>query len=95
LYTQSCLACHGANGEGGIGPNLTDNYWIHGGSLNNIYQTIKIGYPEKGMQSWQSMYSPVQMKNLTSYVESIVGTKPTNPKAPQGELEVPPTQPTN
>ena len=87
LYTQSCIACHGANGEGGIGPNLTDNYWIHGGSMNKIYQTIKIGYPEKGMQSWQSMYSPVQMKNLASFVKSIAGTKPANAKAPQGELE--------
>lgn len=86
LYTQSCVACHGANGEGGIGPNLTDNYWIHGGSLNDIYKTIKIGYPEKGMQSWQSMYSPIQIKQLTSYVRSLVGTKPANPKDPQGSL---------
>jgi cytochrome c oxidase cbb3-type subunit 3 len=86
LYTQSCVACHGANGEGGIGPNLTDEYWIHGGSLNDIYKTIKIGYPEKGMQSWQSMYSPVQIKELTSYVRSLLGTKPANPKNPQGNL---------
>ncbi len=86
LYTQSCVACHGANGEGGIGPNLTDEYWIHGGSLNDIYKTIKIGYPEKGMQSWQSMYSPVQMKQLTSYVRSLLGTKPSNPKASQGNI---------
>jgi len=86
LYTQSCVACHGANGEGGIGPNLTDEYWLHGGALNDIYKTIKIGYPEKGMQSWQSMYSPVQIKELTSYVRSLLGTKPTNPKDPQGNL---------
>jgi cytochrome c oxidase cbb3-type subunit 3 len=85
LYTQSCVACHAADGGGGIGPNLTDNNWIHGGSLNNIYQTIKNGYPEKGMQAWQSMYSPVQMKNLTSFVKSLTGTKPANPKAPQGD----------
>ncbi len=85
LYTQSCVACHAADGGGGIGPNLTDNNWIHGGSLNNIYQTIKNGYPEKGMQAWQSMYSPVQMKNLTSFVKSLMGTKPANPKAPQGD----------
>lgn len=86
LYTQSCVACHGANGEGGIGPNLTDEYWLHGGSLNDIYKTIKIGYPEKGMQAWQSMYSPVQIKQLTSYVRSLLGTKPANPKDPQGSL---------
>lgn len=86
LYTQSCVACHGSNGEGGIGPNLTDEYWIHGGSLNDIYKTIKIGYPEKGMQSWQSMFSPVQIKELTSFVRSLRGTKPANPKDPQGNL---------
>ena len=85
LYKQSCVACHGANGEGGIGPNLTDAYWIHGGSLNDIYKTIKLGYPEKGMQSWESMFTPVQMKDLTSYVKSIKGTNPANAKAPQGE----------
>ncbi len=85
LYNQSCVACHAADGGGGIGPNLTDNNWIHGGSLNDIYKTIKLGYPEKGMQSWQSVYSPIQMKNLTSFVKSLKGTKPTNPKEAQGE----------
>jgi cytochrome c oxidase cbb3-type subunit 3 len=84
MFTQSCVACHGTKGEGGIGPNLTDKFWIHGGSMNNIYNTIKIGYPEKGMQSWQTMLSPVQMKNLASYVKSIIGTNPPNAKAPQG-----------
>lgn len=86
LYNQSCVACHAADGGGGIGPNLTDNNWIHGGSLNDIYKTIKLGYPEKGMQSWQSVYSPIQMKNLTSFVKSLKGTKPANPKEAQGEL---------
>jgi cytochrome c oxidase cbb3-type subunit 3 len=85
LYTQSCVACHAADGGGGIGPNLTDVNWIHGGGLNDIYKTIKNGYPEKGMQSWQSMYSPVQMKNLTSFVKSLQGTTPASPKDPQGE----------
>ena len=84
MYTQSCVACHGTKGEGGIGPNLTDEFWIHGGAMNNIYNTLKIGYPEKGMQSWQTMFSPVQLKNLASYVKSIKGTNPPNAKAPQG-----------
>ena len=69
LFTQSCVACHAADGGGGIGPNLTDDYWIHGASMNDIYKTIKVGYPEKGMQSWQAMYSPAQMRNLASYVK--------------------------
>lgn len=86
LYTQSCIACHAPDGGGGIGPNLTDNYWIHGGKLAEIYKTIKIGYPEKGMQSWQSMYSPVQMRNLASFVQSMKGAKTANPKEPQGDL---------
>jgi cytochrome c oxidase cbb3-type subunit 3 len=87
LFTQSCIACHAADGGGGIGPNLTDEFWIHGSSMNNIYKTIKIGYPEKGMQSWESMYSPVQMKNLASFVKSLKGTKPAVPKAPQGVID--------
>jgi cytochrome c oxidase cbb3-type subunit 3 len=85
LFTQGCVACHAADGGGGIGPNLTDDHWIHGGSLKDIYQTIKLGYPEKGMQSWQAVYSPMQMKHLASFVTSLGGTKPANPKAPQGE----------
>jgi len=86
LYTTSCVACHMADGGGGIGPNLTDEYWIHGGGLNDIYKTLKIGYPDKGMQSWESLYSPAQMRNLTSFVKSLKGTKPATPKAPQGDV---------
>jgi cytochrome c oxidase cbb3-type subunit 3 len=85
-FLATCIACHGKDGEGGIGPNLVDDYWIHGGSMNDIYKTIKLGYPEKGMQSWQSMFNPVQIKELSSFVKSLKGTKPANPKAPQGDL---------
>jgi len=93
LFIQSCVACHAADGGGGIGPNLTDDFWIHGGSMNNIYKTIKVGYPEKGMQSWESMYSPVQMKNLSSFIKSLKGTKPAVPKAPQGVMDEIPALP--
>ena len=86
LYIQSCVACHAADGGGGIGPNLTDDYWIHGGGMNDIYKTIKIGYPDKGMQAWESVYSPMQMRNISSFVKSLKGTKAANPKAPQGDL---------
>ncbi|NDC76778.1 MAG: hypothetical protein EBZ67_02720 [Chitinophagia bacterium] len=85
LFTQSCVACHAPDGGGGIGPNLTDNHWIHGGSLKDVYRTIKLGYPEKGMQAWQTSFSPVQMKHLATYVKSLAGTRPANPKAPQGD----------
>lgn len=92
LYAQSCVACHAADGGGGIGPNLTDIHWIHGGSLKDIYRTIKLGYPEKGMQAWQTVYSPMQMRHLASFVQSLKGVRPANPKAPQGDpfTEVPP-----
>jgi cytochrome c oxidase cbb3-type subunit III len=86
IYGQSCFPCHGANGEGGVGPNLTDDYWLHGGSINDVFKTIKYGVPDKGMQAWEKTFSPSQIKNLTSFIKSIKGTKPANAKAPQGDL---------
>ena len=86
IFHSNCFACHGAHGEGGIGPNLTDNYWLHGGTINDIFKTIKYGWPDKGMQSWQKAYSPSQIKDLASYVKSLAGTSPPNAKAPQGDL---------
>lgn len=84
IYAQSCMACHGGKGEGGVGPNLTDDFWLHGGSVNDVFKTIKIGVPEKGMQAWEKMFSPTQLKNLASYIKSLRGTNPPNGKAPQG-----------
>jgi cytochrome c oxidase cbb3-type subunit 3 len=88
MFEANCVACHLADGGGNVGPNLTDDYWIHKGSLNDIYNTLKMGYPEKGMQSWSSKFSPKEMSQLASYVKSLRGTKPATPKAPQGELYV-------
>jgi cytochrome c oxidase cbb3-type subunit 3 len=88
VYKTNCAACHGNSGEGGVGPNLTDSYWIHGGSLNEVYKSIKYGWPAKGMKSWQSDLSAVQMRNVVSYIHSIHGTNPANAKAPQGDLYV-------
>jgi cytochrome c oxidase cbb3-type subunit 3 len=85
-FTKTCMACHGAKGEGGVGPNLTDDYWLHGGTINDVFKTIKYGYPDKGMQSWQATYSPIQIQELASYVKSLKGTNPPNAKAPQGDL---------
>jgi cytochrome c oxidase cbb3-type subunit III len=87
IFKQTCVACHGPEGQGNtVGPNLTDEYWIHGGSIKDIFKTIKYGYPEKGMQSWKDQYTPVQMAQLATFVKSLEGTKPANPKAPQGDL---------
>jgi cytochrome c oxidase cbb3-type subunit 3 len=85
-FSKTCVPCHGAKGEGGVGPNLTDDYWIHGGGLADLFKTIKYGYPDKGMQSWQTTYSPVQIQELASYIKSLKGTNPPNAKAPQGDL---------
>jgi cytochrome c oxidase cbb3-type subunit 3 len=87
IFSTQCVACHGKLGEGGAGPNLTDDYWLHKGSLNDIYHTIKNGYPEKGMQSWAAVFSSKEIGFLASYVKSLHGTKPPNAKAPQGEPE--------
>lgn len=86
IFGKTCVACHLADGGGSVGPNLTDDYWIHGGGITDIFKTLKYGWPDKGMQAWASTYSPVQLQQIASYVMSLKGTKPANPKAPQGEL---------
>jgi len=86
LYQQNCAACHGAAGEGGVGPNLTDPYWIHGGGIKNVFKTIKYGVPQKGMISWKAQLSPSAMQDVASYIISIQGTNPANGKEPQGDL---------
>lgn len=91
IYVANCLVCHGANGEGTVGPNFTDKYWIHGGSINNIFSTIKYGVPEKGMISWQSQLRPAAMQKVASYILTLQGTNPPNAKEPQGELYEPAT----
>lgn len=92
IYTTNCVACHGANGEGGVGPNLTDKFWIHGGDITNVYKTIKNGVAEKGMIAWSAQLKPADMLKVSSYVLSIQGTNPPNGKAPQGVEYVPETE---
>ena len=86
IFATKCLACHGNLGQGGVGPNLTDDYWLHKGSLNDIYNTIKVGYADKGMQSWANDFTPKEISFLASYVKTLKGTNPPNPKAAQGDL---------
>jgi cytochrome c oxidase cbb3-type subunit 3 len=90
IYTANCLVCHGAAGEGGVGPNFTDKYWIHGGSINNIFSTIKYGVAEKGMISWKEQLRPGAMQKVASYILTFQGTNPPNQKEPQGVLYEPP-----
>ncbi len=85
LFVKNCSACHGMAGEGGVGPNLTDVYWIHGGDVKDIFRVIKNGVPQKGMIPWQAQLTPVQMQDLASFIITLEGTEPPNPKEPQGE----------
>lgn len=87
LFSASCAPCHGPQGQGVVGPNLTDDYWLHGGSVKHVFTTIKYGVPDKGMKSWKDDFSPKQLAELASYIKSIHGSNPANPKEPQGALE--------
>ena len=84
IFMTTCIACHTATGGGSVGPNLTDDYWLHGGSIKNIFKTIRYGV--NAMPQWQNTYSNKQIAQVASYVKSLRGTNPPNPKAPQGEL---------
>ncbi len=91
IFIQKCVACHkenGASAPGGVGPNLTDDHWIHGGSIKSVFTSIKNGYPEKGMISWKDQISPKQMAQIASFIKSIKGTVKEGGKEPQGELYV-------
>lgn len=89
IFIQVCAACHGQEGGGGVGPNLVDDYWLHGGSIKDVFSMIKYGIPEKGMPSWQTQYSAHEIAQLASYIKSIGGNEVANPKEPEGELYVP------
>jgi len=85
IYDRSCVSCHGKEGEGGIGPNLADEYWIHGPEFNDIVKTIAMGVPEKGMISWKSTLSKDDLLKVASFLLKFKGTTPANPKPPQGQ----------
>ena len=85
LFTQYCTACHGQNAEGKVGPNLTDEYWLHGGTIKAVFHTVTEGVPEKGMISWKKQLNPLQIQQVGSYILSLQGTKPAGAKEPQGD----------
>jgi len=85
IFDKNCSACHGFAGEGIVGPNFTDEYWVHGGSIKNIYRIITDGVPSKGMISWKSQLSPNQIQEVGSYILSLKGTNPPNQKGPEGD----------
>jgi cytochrome c oxidase cbb3-type subunit III len=85
LYDLHCVTCHAPDGGGSIGPNLADRYWIHGGTINDIFRTVKYGVPSKGMIPWQQQLNPVEIQQVSSYVLSMQGSVPQNPKGPEGD----------
>ncbi|MFT4849980.1 MAG: cytochrome c oxidase cbb3-type subunit 3 [Sediminicola sp.] len=87
IFTANCIACHKADGGGGIGPNLTDSYWILGGGIKNVFTTItQGGRAGKGMISWKSELSPLQRAQVSSYLLGFEGTTPADPKAAEGDI---------
>ncbi len=88
VFTVNCVQCHGNEGQGIIGPNLTDQYWIHGGGIKNVFKTIKYGVPQKGMIAWQGQLSSKMIQQVASYVISLQGSNPAGAKAPEGNLYI-------
>jgi cytochrome c oxidase cbb3-type subunit 3 len=94
IFTANCVACHRADAGGQIGPNLTDDRWILGGGIKNIFHTLVNGGRDgKGMISWKGTLKPKQMQEVASYVISLQGSNPKDPKAPEGEVWVDPNVP--
>lgn len=87
IFTTSCVVCHKADGGGGIGPNLTDQYWILGGGIKNVFNTISEGGRSgKGMISWKNELKPLEIAQVASYILNFQGTTPAEPKESEGEL---------
>jgi cytochrome c oxidase cbb3-type subunit 3 len=86
IFMNNCSSCHRKDGGGDIGPNLTDEYWIHGGTINDIFKTVKHGAPGTNMIAWEGFMSAEKLKNVANYVLSLQGSSPANPKKPQGNL---------
>ncbi len=85
-FVKLCAACHRPDGGGLVGPNLTDDHWIHGGTAADQIKVVTEGVPEKGMISWKAQLSPEQIVQVVAYVGSLRGSNPPKPKAPEGEL---------
>lgn len=86
IYKTNCVVCHGAFGEGKIGPNLTDRNWIHGGDFESIQKVISEGVPAKGMLSWKPILGAKSVRQVARYVMSLQGTNPTDAKVAEGVL---------
>ncbi len=86
VYDSKCLACHGPQAQGLVGPNLTDNHWIHGGTISNTLKTIEEGVLDKGMLAWKGIMPADEINAVAAFIYTLRGTNPPNPKDPQGDL---------
>jgi cytochrome c oxidase cbb3-type subunit 3 len=84
-FATRCAPCHGAAGQGIVGPNLTDEFWLHGGRAVEIVKTITDGVPEKGMIPWKDQLSPEEIKALAAWIGTLAGSNPANGKPPEGQ----------
>lgn len=84
-YERACVPCHEEHGGGSIGPNLTDDYWIHGNTHERMLAIVAYGVLEKGMPGWSNVLTAEQVAQVTAYAVTLHGTKTANGKAPQGE----------
>ena len=90
VFAAKCAVCHGPEGQGTIGPNLTDDYWINGkGLYTDVHKVVREGVLDKGMPNWDTLLSAEDVKSVTVFVVSLKGTSPANPKPPQGEKVAP------
>jgi cytochrome c oxidase cbb3-type subunit 3 len=89
IYTVSCAPCHRPDGGGLVGPNLTDDYWIHGGSFGETMKVIWNGVPEKGMVTWKGVLKPEDIHLVASYIYTLRGSQPPNPKLPENQQAQP------
>ncbi|WP_439696944.1 cbb3-type cytochrome c oxidase N-terminal domain-containing protein [Mucilaginibacter sp. AW1-7] len=87
IFKTNCVACHGDHAQGNVGPNLTDDFWLHGSKINDLFKTIKYGVLAKGMPTWEKQLSPKQIADVANYVKSLHGTHPAGAKEPQGTKE--------
>lgn len=85
VFATNCAACHAADGGGGIGPNLADDFFLHGGTIVDAYRVIDLGVLDKGMPQWGRTLSPDDVQSVTVYVWSLIGSSPAAPKDAQGD----------